>query len=95
VRRTELETARAALEPLGRVDSGIATSVPTDDASDDWLAIHVEPGRSAEVNRTLAEAGVYASGIESGTDLELLFLELTGGEESSEGRMQGIGEPRR
>jgi ABC-2 type transport system ATP-binding protein len=95
VRREEMDGARAALEALGKVDSGIATSVPTDDATDEWLAVHVEPNRAAEVNRALADAGVYASGIESGTDLELLFLELTGGEVSSEGTMQGIGEPKR
>ena len=94
VPRGEVEAARATLAALGKVDSGIATTVSTDDATDDWLAVHVQPSRAADVNRALAEAGIYASGIESGTDLELLFLELTGGEVSSEGRMQGIAEPR-
>ena len=37
---------------------------------DAWLAVHVEPNRAGEVNRLLAEAGIYASGLESGTDLE-------------------------
>ena len=36
------------------------------------------PGRASEVNRALAEAGIYASGLEPGSDLESVFLELTG-----------------
>ena len=93
VRRDEMDAARRALAGVAPVDLAAAAAAPTDGATDQWLAIHVEPGRAAEVNRTLAEAGIYASGLESGTDLELLFLELTGGEASSEGRMQGIGTP--
>ena len=92
VRRDEAAAARSALGGLGPVDAA-AAAAPTDGAVDEWLAIHVEPSRAAEVNRVLAGAGIFASGLESGTDLELLFLELTGGEASSEGRMQGIGTP--
>jgi hypothetical protein len=56
--------------------------------------VHVEPNRAGEINRTLAEAGIYASGIESGTDLEELFLELTGGgQPSTEGTFGGITSP--
>ena len=43
-----------------------------------WLAVRIDPNRSAELNRALAEAGVYASRIEGGTTLESLFLDLTG-----------------
>jgi len=93
VRREEIDAARRALDGLGPVDVAAAASATTDGATDQWLAIHVEPSRAAEVNRALAQAGIFASGLESGTDLELLFLELTGGEASSEGRMQGIGTP--
>src|SRR5262245_18486354 len=84
VSRAESAAARAALEGLAPVDADGG------DADEAWLTVHVEPGRAAEVNRALAAAGIYASGLESGTDLEMLFLELTGGEASSEGRMQGI-----
>ncbi|MDQ6793281.1 MAG: hypothetical protein M3067_00375, partial [Chloroflexota bacterium] len=42
--------------------------------------------RASEVNRALAQAGIYASGIDTGSDLEALFLELTGGEPAGEGR---------
>ena len=47
--------------------------------------------RSSELNRALAEAGIYASVIEPGSDLESLFLELTGGGSavSSEGTFMG------
>ena len=69
--------ARAVLEGIARTDAGAGSDV------DQWLAVHVEPGRAADVNRALAEAGVFASGLESGTDLEMLFLQLTGGTAAS------------
>ncbi len=43
-----------------------------------WLTIRIDPARAAEANRALADAGIYASRIESGSNLEALFLELTG-----------------
>jgi ABC-2 type transport system ATP-binding protein len=95
VARDEVPAARAALAGVAPVDDGAPSSGGGGDAAGEvWLAVHVEPSRAADVNRALAEAGVFASGLESGTDLELLFLELTGGEDTSEGRMQGIGEPK-
>jgi ABC-2 type transport system ATP-binding protein len=59
---------------------------------DGWLSVHVEPGRAAEVNRALATAGIFASGLETGSDLESLFLSLTGGsgEASGEGTFFGL-----
>jgi ABC-2 type transport system ATP-binding protein len=45
----------------------------------DWLVARLERERAADVNRALAEAGIYASGLETGSDLESLFLELTAG----------------
>lgn len=50
------------------------------DAGDEagWFTVNVPPGRAMEINRALAEAGIYASGLEPGSDLETLFLELTG-----------------
>ena len=45
------------------------------------------PSMSSRVARAgepaLAETGIFAAGLESGTDLELLFLELTGGTDAS------------
>jgi ABC-2 type transport system ATP-binding protein len=80
--------ARELMERIATVDAG---PIADEDA---WLAVHVEPNRAGEVNRLLAEAGIYASGIESGTDLEDLFLELTGGETSAEGGFGAIGGPK-
>jgi ABC-type multidrug transport system ATPase subunit len=80
--------ARTLLERLARTD------VAEGGGADVWLAVHVEPNRAGEVNRLLAEAGVYASGLESGTDLENLFLQLTGGgEPSAEGGFGMIATP--
>ncbi len=76
----EIERAVAALAPLGvaaRVDGSDdgRPSGPANEAG--WLVVPIEQGRAAEVNRVLAGAGIYASGLETGSDLESLFLELT------------------
>ena len=56
-----------------------------------WIAIRLDPSRAAEVNRALASAGIFASGLETGSDLESLFLELTAAEQptSHEGTITG------
>jgi ABC-type multidrug transport system ATPase subunit len=43
-----------------------------------WFTVNVAPARAGEINRVLAEAGIYATGLEPGSDLESIFLELTG-----------------
>ena len=43
-----------------------------------WFTVGISPDRSAEINRELVAAGIYASGLEPGSDLESVFLELTG-----------------
>jgi ABC-2 type transport system ATP-binding protein len=88
--RADVEAATAVLteiapvSPDGSRDGG--------DGSDVWLIVQAAPSRAGEVNRRLAERSIYASGLESGSDLEMLFLELTGGEPvaGSEGTFQGI-----
>ncbi|HET9851827.1 MAG TPA: ATP-binding cassette domain-containing protein [Candidatus Limnocylindrales bacterium] len=77
VPRADVATARTTLERIARTDGG------AEPEGDPWLAVHVEPNLAGAVNRALAEAGIYATGLESGTDLELLFLELTGGTSAS------------
>jgi ABC-2 type transport system ATP-binding protein len=47
---------------------------------DGWLSVHIPPTRASEANRVLANAGIYASGLTTGSDLEQIFLQLTGGE---------------
>jgi ABC-2 type transport system ATP-binding protein len=70
----ELGPATLAAESLAGPGSVSSASEP-DGA---WLTIRFEPVRSAEVTRVLALAGIYAARVEAGTDLESLFLELTG-----------------
>ena len=43
-----------------------------------WFTVNVPPDRATEINRALAGAGIYASGLEPGSDLETIFLEITG-----------------
>ena len=79
VRGDELDAARAALAPMLGTD-GVAGAA----GGDGWLSVRVAPERAADVNRLLSQAGIYASSITAGSDLEALFLELTGGEEKAE-----------
>jgi ABC-2 type transport system ATP-binding protein len=56
-----------------------AVDVP--EANDEsWLSVAVDPGRAGEVNRALAQAGIFAAGLAAGSDLEALFLQLTASE---------------
>jgi ABC-2 type transport system ATP-binding protein len=55
--------------PLYGEDSGDRTG---------WFTVNVPPARATEINRALADAGIYASGLEPGSDLESIFLEVTG-----------------
>ena len=80
VAHDQLEPARAVLVTL--VPDGDVKIVPGDEG---WLAVRIEPTRAAEVNRALADAGIYASGLETGSDLESLFLELTRSEPTAGG----------
>jgi ABC-2 type transport system ATP-binding protein len=86
VATNEVERATAALRKIAP-DEAISRTP----GEDGWLSIKIEPSRSAEVNRTLSLAGISASGLEAGSDLESLFLQLTGGEHStsSEGTFFG------
>jgi ABC-2 type transport system ATP-binding protein len=72
VRPEELAAASAVL-------AGIAGEgrFETTDAQAAWLTARIAADRAAEVNRALAQAGIYASGLEAGSDLESLFLQLT------------------
>jgi len=80
--------ARAAVV-LAALDGPDAVSASG--AEPGWLSVRVTPDRTAEVNRVLGEAGIWAIGLESGNDLERLFLGLTGGDQapSAEGTFFG------
>ena len=69
----ELPPAMRALEVLG-----VAMAPrPAETPGLSWIDVRIQPTRAAEVNATLAAAGIYASAIESGSDLESIFLALT------------------
>jgi hypothetical protein len=73
---------RVAPEQLAAAAAELAVLVQPDHivpstAEPGWLTVQIAPDRTAEVNRTLANAAIYASGLESGNDLEELFLSLT------------------
>jgi ABC-2 type transport system ATP-binding protein len=78
VARDEIDRATGVL--AGLAPGTEITPLPGDEG---WLSVRMEPDRAAEVNRALAVGGIYASGLETGSDLEKLFLELTGGETTS------------
>jgi ABC-2 type transport system ATP-binding protein len=82
----EVAVATARLQALA--GSG---EVEVSDPAAGWITVRVSTGRAAEVNRALAEAGIYAAGLEAGSDLEELFLALTADESAShEGTFRGI-----
>ena len=89
VRVAAFEVERATRILDGLTADGSASSIAGDPG---WLSIGIEPGRAAEVNRALASAGIYASGLETGSDLESLFLTLTAGASSAsrEGTFFGL-----
>jgi len=88
VPREAVAAATATLTTIGPTRPG---EEPSDTSPDAWLRVQVAAERAADVNRALAGAGIYASGLEAGSDLEGLFLELTGGHDGgSEGTFQGI-----
>ncbi len=77
--RVEPSDSVAARALLDRVIGADAVWEETGQAEGDgWITVRVEPSRAGEVNRALAQAGIFATGLESGSDLETLFLSLTG-----------------
>jgi ABC-2 type transport system ATP-binding protein len=65
---------RVRVEPAGRDDPDRVTPSRMEPG---WISVQITPDRTSEVNRLLAEAGIFASGLSSGNDLEELFLTLT------------------
>ena len=91
--RIRIQVAADDAGRAGEILSGIAGGDHVEAAAgaSGRFDVHLESTRSSELNRALAEAGIYASVIEPGSDLESLFLELTGGGSavSSEGTFMG------
>jgi ABC-2 type transport system ATP-binding protein len=83
----EVAAATAALDAVA--GAGSTTALPDPDLG--WLSLRFDPDRAAELNRALASAGIYASRLEMGADLESVFLELTGTEDGSHpGTLGGV-----
>jgi ABC-type multidrug transport system ATPase subunit len=57
--------------------AGPQTTTPLPEPELGWLAVRIDPDKADELNRALAQAGIYASRIELRADLESVFLELT------------------
>ncbi len=89
----KVRVAPAEVAAARRVLDGLVPGTASEgDGSEGWLSLRIDPSRAAEVNRALATADIYASGLETGSDLESLFLELTAGEASTshEGTFFGV-----
>jgi ABC-2 type transport system ATP-binding protein len=87
VQPNQVDAAVATLAPLFAAERLTET-----DREEGWLTVHIAADRAEEVSQKLAGAGIYVSGMESGTDLEMLFLELTGGQAiTGEGTFVGLG----
>ncbi len=80
--RVRPEDVPAAAATLGRLTAPDRVSASV--MGPGWISVQITPDRSSEVNRTLAQAGIYAAEISGGNDLEELFLTLTGGAESTD-----------
>lgn len=73
---------RVAPEAIARARELLAAelggdAVRADDEDPGWLTVAAAPDRSASLNRLLVTSGVDVAGLESGSDLEHLFLSLT------------------
>jgi ABC-2 type transport system ATP-binding protein len=83
----QVPQATAVLERV--VGQGTATA---DTDQNGWIAVRAAAARAGELNQALGGAGIWATGLEAGNDLEMLFLELTGGQQTlgSEGTFMGV-----
>jgi ABC-2 type transport system ATP-binding protein len=88
VRITPEEVARAVATLTGSLGEG---QVSVRSAEAGWLSVQADAGRASEVNRTLAQAGIYASELTAESDLESVFLELTGGAPAANGVRPSFG----
>ena len=87
VQPNQVEAAIAALAPEFPAERLTET-----DRDEGWLSVRIAPDRAEVVSQKLAGVGIFVSGLESGTDLEMLFLELTGGQSAAgEGSFVGLG----
>ena len=74
-----VRVAPAEVQAAGSILAGMTAPdhVSASASEPGWLTVQIPQDRAAEINRTLGQAGIYASGLEAGNDLEELFLALT------------------
>ena len=88
--RVRPEMVEAAIKTLASFAP--AERLTETDRDEGWLAVHADSDCAEQVNQLLAGAGIFASGLEAGSDLEMLFLDLTGGQTATgEGTFVGLG----
>jgi ABC-2 type transport system ATP-binding protein len=84
----QVPAARAIIAALLLPDPGVIESA---DETSGWIIARIAAERAGEVNRALADASIYATRLEAGSQLEELFLSLTADDEAGhEGTFQGI-----
>ena len=86
--RVQPDKVDAAISTLGAEFP--AERLTESDRDEGWLSVRIDPDKSEAISQKLAAAGIFVSGMESGTDLEMLFLELTGGKAEGEGSFVGL-----
>jgi ABC-2 type transport system ATP-binding protein len=80
VQPDQVAGARARLEADGyRV-------VPAATSDDGWLSVAADGDQASDINRALTQAGIFASALTPESDLESVFLELTGAAPSGDGQ---------
>ncbi|CAN5784003.1 ABC transporter ATP-binding protein [soil metagenome] len=78
--RVPVEDMSAAAEILRRVAPDRQLYGTDSGEQAGWFTVAVSSARAQELNRALAQDGIFASGLQPGSDLESLFLQLTGPE---------------
>ena len=82
--RVRVRVAPDEVPAARRILDGLVPDATAEvDGDDGWLSLRATGHRAADVNRALATAGIYASGLDDGSDLESLFLELTAGDDAA------------
>mgnify|MGYP001815675020 FL=1 len=85
--RVRPDESDAAVAALGALQGPGAVAPIRDEPG--WFNVAVHPDRGSDVAKALVEAGVYPMALETGSELEELFLDLTA--EASERERGGFG----
>jgi ABC-2 type transport system ATP-binding protein len=73
-----VRVAGAEVEPAMAILAAMPGADPVAEG-EGWIRVRAHADQASDVNRALAEAGIYAGALETGTSLESIFLSLTGG----------------